>query len=94
MESVGARVARVMVNAVSLMILRMKSVRKAKEIVTKMMAVLGILCVGKITADTIIKMQALAKTAVENQVLPHLQSSSFVTSPTTQYQLKLNLIKP
>ena len=93
----GARVARVMVNAVNLMILRMKSVWKAKEIVTKMMAVLGILCVGKITAETIIKMQALEKTAAENQVgsteLQHLQSSSFVTSPT-QPQLKLNLIKP
>ena len=68
-ESVGALVARVMVNAVSLMILRMRSVLKVKEIVTKMKAVQGILCVGRITADTIIKMQALKKTAVGNQVV-------------------------
>ena len=78
-----------MVNAVSLMILRMKSVRKAKEIVTKMKAVLGILCVGRITAENIIKMQALKKTAVENQP-PRMVTNhrTFTTNPFKSHQIQ------
>ena len=70
MESLGARAETSLVvkNAVSLMIRRVPSVQKAREIVTMTMVVLDILCVGEITAETIRAVLTQEMTAVPNQV--------------------------
>ena len=70
MESLGARAETSLVvkNVVSLLILGVQSVQKGKETVTLTRVVLEILCVGEITAETIIAVPTLKMTAVPNQV--------------------------
>ena len=70
MESLGAReeTSLVVKNAVRLMIRRVQSVQRAREIVTLTRVVLEILCVGEITAETIIAVLTQEMTAAPNQV--------------------------